>query len=623
MQNPKMEILLIEDNLSEADLIKEMLSGARLPGFSVQHVQYLAEGLSLLGSRNFDVVMVDLGLPDSQGVESVLSVRNQSKMTPVIVLTILDDEDAALKLLQMGIQDYLIKGEFNGRLLIRAIRYAVQRKRDDEILRLSEARYRALFRDNPTMIITLDTDWTILSANPFCARQLGFAIDELEGQSMLKVFHEDDRLAVIEQLRRCLQNPEQVYRWQLRKVRKDGSLLWVEETAQAVHDLNGALNVLVVCQDITERKQAEEALLRAKEEWELTFDSVPDLIAILDDQYRIVRANQAMAERLGRRPEECVGLHCYRAIHETDSPPESCPHSKTLLDARGHETEIYEHHLAGDYFVSATPLLAPDGKMIGVVYVARDITEQKRAQEEIIRLNADLTARAAELEALNRELEAFNYTVAHDLRKPLTVINLLCQTLVELCSSNLDEECKGYVQESYNSTLRMNQLIDALLNFSQLGRVDPRREKVDLSIIAQAVAAELKQAEPQRRVTFKIAEGVTLNGDIDLLRVVLDNLFGNAWKYSALRDEAIIEFGVTEIDGGTVCFVRDNGVGFDKADADKLFIPFQCLPGVEECRGFGIGLATVERIIRRHGGAVWAEGEPGKGATFYFTLELY
>ena len=498
MQNPKMEILLIEENLSEADLIKEMLSGARLPEFSVQHVQYLADGLSLLRSRNFDVVMVDLGLPDSQGVESALSVRNQSKMTPVIVLTALDDEDAGLKLLQMGIQDYLLKAEINGRLLTRSIRYAVQRKRDDETLRFSEARYRALFSDNPTMIITLDTDWTILSANPFCARQLGYTIDELEGQSVLNVFHEDDRLSVIEQLRRCMQNPDQVYRWQLRKVRKDGSLLWVEETAQAVHDLNGALNVLVVCQDITERKQAEE---------------------------------------------------------------------------------------------------------------------------EIRRLNTDLAKRAADLEALNRELEAFNYTVAHDLRKPLTVINILCQTIEELCGTDLNAECMGYVQESYKSTLRMNQLIDALLNFSRLGRVEPRREKVDLSAIAQVAAAELKQAEPQRRVTFMIAEGVTLNGDPDLLQVVLNNLFDNAWKYTALREGAIIEFGVTEIDGRVACFVRDNGAGFDMADADNLFIPFQCLPGVAECRGFGIGLTTVERIIQRHGGAVWAEGEPGKGATFYFTLE--
>lgn len=605
MRNSRLEILLIEDNLPEADLIKDMLSEAPQPKFTVQHVQSLQEGLNQLQSRHFDLVLVDLALPDSQGLETAQTVRNQSNLTPVIVLTVLDDEDSALKLLQMDIQDYLIKGEINGRLLIHSIRYAIQRKRDSEQLRLSEARYRALFRDNPTMIITLDTDWTILSANPFCVRQLGYSVDELEGQSVLNVFHEDDRPALIEQLRKCLRNPDQVYRWQLRKVHKDGSLLWVEETAQAVHDLNGALSVMVVCQDITERKKAE-----AKIQWLASFPLMnPNPVLELDADGHMTFCNPA-AKRILKNT----------GYDDTVNPliPQDMP--VILQSMRDKKAGQFSRQIESrGRFFEELIFIAPPFRSVRIYTM--DITERKLAEEEIRRLNTDLAMRAEDLEALNRELEAFNYTVAHDLRKPLTVINLLCQTIEELCSGNLDEECKGYVQESYNSTLRMNQLIDALLNFSRLGRVDPRREKVDLSIIAQAAAAELKQAEPRRRVTFKIAEGVTLNGDIDLLRVVLDNLFGNAWKYSALKDEAIIEFGVTEIDCRTACFVRDNGVGFDMADADKLFIPFQCLPGAEECRGFGIGLATVDRIIRRHGGTVWAEGEPGKGATFYFTLE--
>ena len=372
-----------------------------------------------------------------------------------------------------------------------------ERKRAEEALRFSEARYRALHHDNPTMIFTLDTGWTILSVNPFGASQLGYTTGELEGQSVLKVFHEDDRLPLTEQLRRCLQSPDQVHRWQFRKIRKDGSLLWVEESAQAVHDLNGALNILVVCQDVTERK---------------------------------------------------------------------------------------------------------------------------RMEEEIERLNTDLAARAVELEAANRELEAFNYTVAHDLRKPLAVVNGYCQTIRELCGDMLDERCKEYLQETYDGTWRMNRLIDTLLNFSRMAHVELRRETVDLCKLAQEVAAELRHVEPERRVTLRIAAGVFVDGDTNLLRVVLDNLLGNAWKYTGMRKEAIIEFGAMEIDGQQACFVRDNGTGFDMADADKLFTPFRRLPGVEASSGFGVGLATVERIILRHGGRIWAEGEPGKGATFYFTL---
>ena len=388
----------------------------------------------------------------------------------------------------------------NPRFAVGVAEDITERRRAEEALRFSEERYRALFRDNPLMIFTLDNKGTILSANPTCAAQLGYSIDELEGRPGLNVFHEDDRPAVAEQLRKCLQNPNEVYRWQFRKIRKDGGLLWVEEIAQAMYDLNGALNVLIVCQDITERKRAEE------------------------------------------------------------------------------EIEI---------------------------------------------LNRKLEARASELEAINKELEAFNYTVAHDLRKPLTVISILCQIIEEECGDDFNEKCRGYIQEGYKGTLRMSQLIDALLNFSRLAHVEPHREKIDLSTIAQAAAAELTLAEPDRRVTFRIADGISADGDANLLRVVLDNLLGNAWKYTVARKEAVIEFGSAKIDGKPTYFVRDNGTGFDMADAENLFIPFQCLPGVEECKGFGIGLATVERIIRRHGGRVWAEGEPGKGATFFFTLGPY
>ena len=224
------------------------------------------------------------------------------------------------------------------------------------------------------------------------------------------------------------------------------------------------------------------------------------------------------------------------------------------------------------------------------------------------------------LQEANRELEAFNYTVAHDLRKPLTVINGYCQVLVEACSDNLNEQCKAYLKETYQGTLNMNRLIDDLLNFSRVAHAEPKREPIDLAAIANSVASELKLAEPARRVIFRISDGLVAEADPNLLRIVLANFFGNAWKYTSNREEAVIEFGATEIDGKRTYFVRDNGLGFDPADADKLFVPFQRLETGKEIGGLGIGLATVARIIQRHGGEVWTEGEPGKGATFYFTL---
>lgn len=259
------------------------------------------------------------------------------------------------------------------------------------------------------------------------------------------------------------------------------------------------------------------------------------------------------------------------------------------------------------------------GIFTGAARLSRAIRQRDRAEQEIVTLNRNLLAQTRELEAANAELEAFNYSVSHDLRKPLSVINGYCQVIWELFGDKLDERCRGYITEMYEGSLRMNRLIDTLLNFSRTMSVEMHPEMVDLSGMAKMVAAGLEMAEPERRVVFRIAEGVTAGGDASLLQIVLDNLIGNAWKYTAKQEETVITFGVTEVDGAPAYYVRDNGPGFDIADTEELFIPFRRLPGTD-AEGHGIGLATVKRIIQRHGGKVWAEGKPGKGATFYFTL---
>ena len=248
----------------------------------------------------------------------------------------------------------------------------------------------------------------------------------------------------------------------------------------------------------------------------------------------------------------------------------------------------------------------------------RLVHELQVHQIELQMQNAQLSQARDELEAANIDLEAFNYTVAHDLRLYLTTINGYCQVLLELQGKNREEQCQEYLQEIHQGALAMDRLIDTLLEFSKVASGEVRRQSVDLSAIAKILVAEQVLAVNALRCTFHITPGILVDADPDLLRIVMKNLIGNACKYAGNREGAEIEFGVTDVDGKQACFVRDNGPGFDMALADRLFLPFQRLPGTD-AKGQGIGLATVERIIRRHGGKVWAESEPGKGATFFFT----
>ncbi|MBI2875506.1 MAG: MEDS domain-containing protein [Candidatus Tectomicrobia bacterium] len=247
-------------------------------------------------------------------------------------------------------------------------------------------------------------------------------------------------------------------------------------------------------------------------------------------------------------------------------------------------------------------------------------SERKRAAEEIQSLNEELKRYVIELETANRELDAFSYSVSHDLRAPLRSIDGFSLALLEDYADQLDAQGRDYLQRVRASSQRMAQLIDDLLNFSRITRSEMRHERVDLSALVQTIASELQKAQPERQVECVIAPGLVANGDERLLRLALENLLRNAWKFTGKHPWARIEFGVTQQEGQRAYFVRDDGAGFEMAYADKLFGAFQRLHAVAEFPGTGIGLAIVQRIIHRHGGRVWAEGAVEQGAAFYFTL---
>lgn len=259
-----------------------------------------------------------------------------------------------------------------------------------------------------------------------------------------------------------------------------------------------------------------------------------------------------------------------------------------------------------------------------VIDAALSLIRSRRAidrQNEMIRkLIAELAQKAGELEIANHELEAFNYTVAHDLRTPMTAISGFAQVLLSNHASNLDSTGKEYLLVINREILSINNLISALLKFSLYSKKNVQKSWTDFSSMVNEIRDKLLSQEPARRVDFFINERIYGFCDSNLMRIVLENLFSNAWKYTAMRDNARIEFGTITTEEDLVYFVRDNGVGFEQKDSEKLFSPFQRLKTETEFEGFGIGLSTAYRIIHRHGGRIWANGETGKGATFYFTL---
>lgn len=460
-------------------------------------------------------------------------------------------------------------------------------------------------------------------------------------EAFLEAVHPEDRALVNEAYSGSLRDGRDTYEVEHRIVRKDtGEIRYVHERCEHVRNESGQIiRSIGMVHDITDRKKAEDAIIRAKEEWERTFDTMPDLIAILDNHHRIVRVNKSMAQKLGQEPGQCMGLPCYEYVHGLPEPPAFCPHTCTVNDGLQHVEELYEERLGGHFLVSTTPMFNKEGAVIGSVHVARDITERKITEEEIIKLNEELKQHIVYLDVANSELEAFSYSVSHDLRSPLRSIAGFSQVLWEDYADKLDVEGIESLKRILNATQRMGQLIDDLLKLSRVTRSEMKREQINLSEIARKIIDRLHNTEPGRPVEFIIAEGLTVQGDEQLLNVVLENLFGNAWKFTEKNPEATIEFGqlrsaaLRQAQGDnvmvslsnheiekTVYFVRDNGAGFDMAYAGKLFSPFQRLHSTKEFAGTGIGLATVKRIINRHGGEVRIEGEVGKGTTVYFTL---
>ena len=501
-----------------------------------------------------------------------------------------------------------------------ALQQEVQDRRELELtLRMSESMYREqaeLLELTHDAIFVRSLEKKVLYWNRAAERLYGWQKEEARG----KITHELLHTVSPKPLEEIQADVFEKGYWEgeLIHTRRDGAQITVSSRWALRVDANGKpLSILESNRDVTHRK-LEEAKFRN------LLESAPDAIVIVDEHGRIVLTNAQTEKLFGYPRHELLHepieilipprFHGQHAVHRTSYAHAPRPR------AMGAGLELYGRRKDGTEFpveVSLSPLETEEGKLVSSAI--RDVSTRRQAEQEVELRRQELARSNADLAAVNQELEAFSYSVSHDLRAPLRHIDGFARILKEEHAAELSEEAQRYLERILHGANHMGQLVDDLLNLAKVGRKELVRQRTKLDVLVRETLADLPETE-NRAVEWRVEPLPEVDCDPGLLKLVFNNLLGNALKFTRGRQPAVIEIGTLDSAEMTTIFVRDNGVGFDPKYADKLFGVFQRLHRQEDFEGTGIGLATVQRIIRRHGGEVWAESELDRGATFCFSL---
>lgn len=489
-----------------------------------------------------------------------------------------------------------------------------------------EKRWGRIFENSYDELYLFRTDnLKFILVSKGALNNLGYTIEELISMTPVDIKPELSERQFESLIRLLRKGEQELLVFETVHQRKDGSLYDVEIRLQLAAEESPPVFIAIIL-DITARKQAEMALRESEQRYHALVKAVPVGLFRTDMEGRCVYVNERCQEIAGIKQAQVLDESWTTALHENDRERVLTEWCQAAQAQRSFHTECRYQRSDGKVlwlWVQAEPERNANGRIISYVGTVTDISIQKQTEAKVAdqrdMLEELVVERTAELSRSNRELESFSYSVSHDLRTPLRTIDGFSQALLEDYGDRFDETGQDYLNRVRAASQRMGDLIDALLTLSRVSRYNLARNPVALSELAHAVIAELQENSPERQIEIQIADDLDAEGDVHLLRTLLENLLSNAWKYTSTIEHAKIEFNHREENGETVYFIRDNGVGFDMRYVGKLFGAFQRLHGAE-FEGTGIGLATVQRIIQHHGGRVWAEGETGKGATFYFTL---
>jgi PAS domain S-box-containing protein len=496
-------------------------------------------------------------------------------------------------------------------------REAIEHKEHaDEGVGIHLDRYRSLVLAIAQVIWTHDSRGEMVGEQLSWATYTGQAFAQYQHKGWLDAVHPDDRGATVEAWTRA-RSALEPYEIEHRLRGKDGEYRYFSVRAVPVLAEDGTLREWAgIHTDITERKRTEQTLRDGERQFRELADSMPQIVWAAGPDGHFDYYNRRWYEYTGR-PEGVGGDASWTDVVHPDDQNECLArwHAATQSgDAYEIEYRLRERNGRYHWFLRrALPVRDPAGRITRWFGTCTNIDTVKQTEEGLRRANV-------ETDAVNRELEAFSYSVAHDLRAPLRSIDGFSQALLEDNADQLDAEGKSHLARVRAAAQRMARLIDDLLSLSRLSRAEMRQERVDLTHVARSIGERLREADPARDVEIVVQDGLAAEGDASLLAVVMENLLGNAWKFTGKRAKARVEVGLTSKSGVRAFFVRDNGTGFDMAHVSKLFGAFQRLHSTSDFPGTGIGLAMVQRIVRRHGGQIWTESELDRGATFFFTL---
>jgi len=632
-------LLLVEDSADDALLLQSTLDGRHPGQYAIVNVATLKEAKAAVWQQTFAAVLLDLSLPDSQGLKTIGGLAAAAPNLPIVVLTGVADEAVAREAVRCGAQDYLVKGQANATSIDQAIHYAVDRKQAEEALgeqrRELEAKNKELqetqrrleaYRDRyvdlydfaPLGYVTLDEEGYVQEINLAGAQLLNADRDVLTGYPFSQHVAKEDMPVFLDHLRKCVDGQCEMTS-ELRLAARGGRLITVQLRSIPVKGLAEDVTFYkTAITDITQRKEMEETIRRSGAFLQTVIDAIPDVMLVIGTDYRIVLANRAAREMAGG-VDPTVGLACHQLSHHRDLPctgkDEPCPLRQVIV-TKAPVTVMHTHYGADgkERFVevSAAPVLDEAGEVSYIIEACRDVSERKRAEEALQRTAEDL-ARS------NAELEQFAYVASHDLQEPLRTVSRFVQLLQQKYGNRLDAEAGQLIEYAVDSAKRMEALITGLLAYSRIGGGRLELTPTDAGAALHLALSNLQTSIQETAAEITNGELPTVRADGTQLVQLFQNLIGNALKFRGVAPLKI-HVDACRNEDHWLFSVRDNGIGIDPQHRDRIFQIFERQHTGKQCVGTCIGLAVCKRIVDCHGGRIWVESEPEQGATFSFTL---